>query len=188
MVNINLMPWREKRRELKQREFVTASIAVVMFSGLIVLAAYMYFDSEISNQQERNAMLDNEIRMLQQQVAEISRLREQKQQMIDRMGVIQSLQSDRPKIVHVFDQLTRTLPDGVFFKDVDRQGERIRIVGYAESSARISALIRRLESSEWFKDPRPTEIVAAPQYGEFASQFTMLVSIENPNSEDEEEG
>jgi type IV pilus assembly protein PilN len=187
MANINLLPWREKRRELKQREFATASIAVVLVCVLALLGVYTYFQGAISDQDERNARLDNEIRLLQVQVAEIASLRDQKQQMIDRMQVIQRLQGDRPKIVYLFDQLARTLPQGVFYKSVKREGERVQIVGIAESSARISALIRRLDASEWFNDPRPTEIKAAPQFGEFASQFTLVVAIENPNAVEEEE-
>lgn len=187
MANINLLPWREKRRELKKREFLTACIAVVLACVLALLGVYTFFEGQLSNQRDRNARLDQEIRMLQTQVAEIASLREQKQQMIDRMQVIQSLQGDRPKIVYLFDQLARTLPQGVFYKSVKREGERMQIVGIAESSARISALIRRLDASEWFFDPRPTEITAAPQYGEFASQFTLIVGIDNPNETEEEE-
>ena len=187
MANINLLPWRDKRRELKKKEFVQVCFLVVVAVAGLTFAVSQGYSAAQSNQAQRNALLDNEIRQLRLQVAEISSLREQKQEMIDRMTVIQSLQGDRPMIVHLFDQLARTLPQGVFYNTVKREGGRVQIVGIAESSARISALIRRLEASEWFADPRPTEIKAAPQYGELASQFSLVVQITKPEQDEEED-
>ncbi len=186
MANINLLPWRDKRREFKKKEFVQVCFLVAIAVVGVLFFVSQWYSTAQSNQAQRNSLLNNEIQQLRLQVSEIQSLREQKQQMIDRMTVIQSLQGDRPMIVHLFDQLARTLPQGVFYNSVKREGDSIQIVGIAESSARISSLIRRLDASEWFDDPRPAEIQAAPQYGEFASQFSLVVQITKPAQEEED--
>ncbi len=187
MVNINLMPWRDKRRELKRKEFLQVCLLILIGVGGTLFLVSGYYDAKISAQKQRNDRVQVEISALLGQVQEINELRKQKEAMISRMGVIQSLQGDRPMIVNIFDQLARTLPQGVFYRSVNRQGDRIQIVGIAESNARVSALVRQMDASEWFADPRPADIKAAPQFGEFATQFTLTVDITAPTDIAQEE-
>jgi len=187
MVNINLLPWREKRRDLKKKEFLQVCLLVAIAVGGVVFLVHSIIDSQVSAQAQRNERLQTEITDLTERVKEITELKKQKDAMIARMDVIQSLQGNRPMIVYIFDQLSRTIPSGVFYKSVTRTGASIEIVGIAESNARISELVRRLDASAWFADPRPTDIKAVPEFGEFATEFTLVLTISEPKSTEEEE-
>jgi len=187
MVNINLLPWREKRRDLKKKEFLQVCLLVAIAVGAVVFAVHSVIDAKVDSQVQRNERLQSEIADLTERVKEITELRKQKDAMIARMDVIQSLQGNRPMIVYIFDQLSRTIPSGVFYQSVKREGQRIEIMGIAESNARISELVRRLDASDWFADPRPTDIKAVPEFGEFATQFTLVLTISEPKSNEEEE-
>lgn len=180
MVNINLLPWREKHRDLKKKEFNLISLIIVIVTAVTVYAVTQYYAGLQQAQSVRNSSLNVEIRALTKKVTEITALKDQRKEMIARMEVIQSLQGDRPMIVYIFDQLVETLPKGVFFKSVSRNGMKINIVGIAESNSRLSALMRALDASEWFADPRTPDIKAAPEYGQYASQFSLNMTITPP--------
>jgi type IV pilus assembly protein PilN len=152
MIYINLMPWRERRRAERRKQFYSmVAVAAVIGAGL-VLAAHTYVNMLIEHQESRNQILQAEIRLLDQKIARISELDRQRQAVIDRIEVIQTLQASRPEAVHLFDQLVRTLPEGTYFRELRQEGERIRLVGRAESNARISALMRRVDDSPWLQD------------------------------------
>lgn len=180
MANINLLPWREERREELKKEYFAILVAAVVFAGLVVFAWHYYVSNQISNQQSRNAYLEENIRELSAQVKEINAMKTKREELKDRMRVIQDLQGNRPEIVHIFDQLVQTLPDGVFFSELSRSGSSITIEGTAESNNRVSSLMRRLDRSDWFTSPNLVSVTANPSFGEQANDFKLMVTISNP--------
>lgn len=152
MIQINLLPWRDRRREHRQKQFFAVLGGAVVVGGLLVFAAYAFMNAQIDNQNARNQMLQSEIRVLDRQIARIRELDEQRQMLNDRIEVIQTLQASRPEAVHLFDQLVLSLPPGMYFRELRREGDRLRLVGRAESNARISALMRRVDASPWLSD------------------------------------
>ena len=151
MMHINLLPWRERLREVRRREFLTIMMGFVIIAGGLVFLVDRYFNGEITMQQARNVFVRAEITLLDTQVAEINHLRQQKEDIRARMNVITDLQGTRPVIVRIFDEMVRTLPDGIFYEQVQRIEDVIAVEGIAESSARITELMRNLDDSEWFK-------------------------------------
>ena len=151
MMHINLLPWRERLREVRRREFLTIMMGFVIISGGLVFLLDRYFNGEITMQQARNVFVRAEITLLDAQVAEINQLRQQKEDIRARMNVITDLQGTRPVIVRIFDEMVRTLLDGIFYEQVQRIEDVIAVEGIAESSARITELMRNLDDSEWFK-------------------------------------
>ena len=150
-MHINLLPWRERLREERRREFLTIMMGFVIISGGLVFLLDRYFNGEITMQQARNVFVRAEITLLDTQVAEINHLRQQKEDIRARMNVITDLQGTRPVIVRIFDEMVRTLLDGIFYEQVQRIEDVIAVEGIAESSARITELMRNLDDSEWFK-------------------------------------
>lgn len=180
---INLLPWRAELREQKKKEFlaVLGASAVV---GLLVFAVwYMTIAGLIDHQKQRNEKIQNEISLLDQKVAEIESLKKQRNDMIDRMKVIQSLQGTRPLIVHIFDELVNKLPDGVFFTRVERKGDKILISGTAESNNRVSTLMRDLNNSEWMRNSVLTKVQANPSFGEQGTDFDLSVDVILPDND-----
>ncbi len=151
MAHINLLPWRERLREERRREFIFFLGITLVFGLSIILMVDRYFNREINQQTARNDFLRSQISTLDQQVAEINQLRQQKEDIRARMNVIANLQGTRPVIVRVFDELVKTLPEGVFYESLERVDNTIFIQGVAESSSRITELLRRLEESVWFE-------------------------------------
>jgi len=151
MMHINLLPWRERLREERRGEFLTIMMGFVIIAGGLVFRVDRYFNGEIIMQQARNVFVRAEITLLDAQVAEINQLRQQKEDIRARMNVITDLQGTRPVIVRIFDEMVRTLPDGIFYEQVQRIEDVIAVEGIAESSARITELMRNLDDSEWFK-------------------------------------
>lgn len=183
MANINLLPWREERRQELRKEFLVILAGTAVFALLAVLVANRVYTGWIDNQSNRNAYLQRNIDELNRQVQEIKELEAKRRQLIDRMKVIQDLQGTRPLVVHVFDELVRTLPDGVFYQSLARADKKIEISGVAESNNRVSSLMRQMDKSDWFENPNLTSVQAAPEYGDQASAFKMAVGISPPQEE-----
>ncbi len=187
MAQINLLPWREERRqELKKDFLVTTGLVIALAVGLLLLGDRMV-DGQIQHQKARNEYLTENIKVLDQQVAEIRELQKKRNQLLDRMRVIQELQGNRPIIVRVLDQLVRTVPDGVFYTNLQTKDKTITIRGVAESNNRVSSLMRRLDSSEWLASPNLDAVKAAPKYGDQANTFNLTVQIQAPASENKAE-
>jgi type IV pilus assembly protein PilN len=184
MARINLLPWREWERERRKKEFL-GNVAGVLVAGVVlVLGAGWYLDGKIDNQNARNAFLQQEITVLDQRIAEIQNLQKTRQDLLERMRVIQELQGNRPVIVRVFDELVRTLAKGVHFADLQMSGNRLAVAGVAESNNRISSLMRNLDNSEWFASPNLRSIKEDPtnvNYGAQASTFNLTFVQTNPN-------
>jgi type IV pilus assembly protein PilN len=185
MPNINLLPWREeRRRELKQEFFAVLGVVGVAGS-LCVALVWLAMNLSIDSQRGRNAFIQTHIADLELQVKEIKELKKRRSDLLDRMKIIQNLQGNRPVITRVFNELVKTLPDGVFFSNISLVGNQLSIVGTAESNNRVSSLMRKLDKSEWFVNPNLTQVKANPKVGEQASDFTMSVMLVLPGLEDE---
>lgn len=186
MARINLLPWREQlREERKQRFLVTLAGVFVLAAGTVFLAD-QYFNAAIEQQNARNDYVRKEIAVLDARIKEISELKTRRQQLLERMKIIQDLQGNRPIIGRVFDQLVRTLPDGVYFTGLKMTGKNIAIVGEAESNNRVSNLMRNLDASDWLDAPNLTEVKAltAGEWGQ-ANAFQLTVQQTQPAAEAE---
>jgi type IV pilus assembly protein PilN len=185
MAQINLLPWREERRAERKKEFLTALLVVALLAGLSLFITDQIINGEISYQQRRNAYLQENIAELDKQVAEIRDLQKRRNELIERMQIIQDLQGNRPIIVRIMDQLVRTVPDGLFYTSVVSSAGKITIEGVAESNNRVSSLMRRLEASDWLQEPNLDAVRAAPTYGDQATTFKLTVGVQLPKREEE---
>jgi type IV pilus assembly protein PilN len=186
MARINLLPWREQLREERKQRFLVAMGAVLALGAAAVFLGDQYLNNAIENQQARNDFVRKEIAVLDARIKEISELKTRRQQLLERMKIIQDLQGNRPIIGRVFDQLVRTLPDGVFFTGLKMTGKSIAIVGAAESNNRVSNLMRNLEASEWLTSPNLTQVKAVTAGAvDQANVFSLTVTQTQPGAEEE---
>ena len=190
MPRINLLPWREEQRTLRRNQFFVALGGTVGVAAIILVLGYITFNTVVDNQQKRNDFLKAEITSLDKRIEAIIDLEEKKDNLLERMEIIEQLQRSRPGIVHVFEELVKTLPDGVYLTSVKQNGDRLEIAGSAESNTRVSALMRNIDQSEWLTKPDLEVVeVRADQdaAGNRASQFTVFAQ-QIAQLEDEEEG
>lgn len=175
MIRINLLPHRELKRAARRRQFnVLFGIAVA--TGVIGVAlGHTVIAARQSTQEARNAFLTQEISKLDKQIIEIKKIREQTQALLERKQVVEVLQSNRTEVVHLFDQMIRLLPDGLYLKSFKQAGDIVSIGGYTQSSARVSTLMRSLEESPWFEQPNLVEIKAATVNNLRANEFLLSV-------------
>ena len=185
MANINLLPWREELREERRQEFVVGLGVTVAIAGMILFAGDRYVNNSINNQVELNDYLRTQITLLDEEIEEIRELQRQKAELTERMTVIQDLQGRRPVIVRLFDELARTLPDGVYYNTINRLGDAISFQGVAESNNRVSALLRSLADSVWFEGPSLQQISATGQGGQ-GNGFELNVQVTTPDPEEDE--
>ena len=153
MPRINLIPWREAERKRKRQEFGVGAVGALVVAGAIAFLVNLQMQSAINGQNERNQYLKSEISNLDKQIAEILELDAQKQRLLARTQVIEQLERSRPEIVHVFDQLARTLPDGVHLTSVKQTSRKIQLRGRAQSSTRVASYMRNIDGSEWLAEP-----------------------------------
>jgi len=187
MPRINLLPWREEDRKRRQREFLVAMAGSFVAAIVVVLVSIISYSQMISHQQDRNRRLENEITELEKSITEIDGLERQKERLLARMEIIEQLQRSRPEIVHLFDEVARRLPEGVYLNGMKQTGLEVEIKGVAQSSTRVSALMRQVDSSEWLTDPsvikvETTEIGPARQ-----AEFVVTVKQVRQNEEDGED-
>ncbi|SDK57405.1 PilN domain-containing protein [Microbulbifer yueqingensis] len=187
MANINLLPWRQEYREQKQNEFNQVLVVVVLAACVASFLWMKTVDGQISNQNERNQILQSEINVLNQQVAEIKELKKRRQQLEDRMRVIQELQGNRPLSVRYFDEMVRATPEGLWLTSLKRSGKTVQVSGVAESNHRVSSFMRNLDGSDWYESPNLTGVTAKPEFGEQASAFQMTVDVTGRKNNDEDE-
>ena len=184
MAQINLLPWREERRQTQKKDFLISIALVLVLGGALVMLADLVVNGQIDHQNSRNQYLVKNIKVLDKAVAEIRDLQKRRNQLLDRMQVIQELQGNRPIIVRVLDQLVRTVPDGVFYKKLTTKKKRITISGIAESNNRVSSLMRRLSASDWLAGSNLDVVNAAPKFGDQANMFKLSVTILPPKIEE----
>jgi len=173
---LNLLPWRELRRQEQDRQLLSASIGAWLLMGLVVFYGWYHMNGLIDHQEKRNDYLRTEIAKLDNKIREINELKDRKRALIARMEIIQQLQSDRTQIVHVFDDLVRKLPKGVYLTGLTKKNKRIILKGTAQSNARVSSLMNNLDSSNWFTNPDLEVVNARDQGGTRVSQFTLRVN------------
>ena len=187
MAKINLLPWREAYRKEKKDQFIAILIGVFIVSALLAYVWISSVEAAIDNQNSRNRLLETEIAALEKQVQEIAELKKVRDDLLTRIKVIQDLEGTRPVIVRYFDDLVRSVPDGVHLNSVVRTGDTISIEGIAESTNRVSSFMRNLEDSDWFTSPNLSSVTSAPAYGEQANSFVMSVRTSAPADQDSEE-
>ncbi len=183
MARINLLPWREERREERRKRFLLALIGVVVGSIGAVLIADQVITAAIERQVARNDYIGKQIAVVDERIKQISELKAHRQQLVERMRIIQDLQGNRQISGRIFDQLARTLPDGVYFTDVKMAGKSLSISGAAESNNRVSELMRNLDASDWFDAPSLNEVKAttAGQVDQ-ANTFELTVRQTQPKT------
>ena len=184
MIRINLMPHRAIRREALKRQFIGVAVAVALLGVGIWLLVHTFLADRIENQQGRNKYLEGEIVELDKQIEEIKKLREQTAQLLARKKIVESLQANRAEAVHLLDELVRQLPDGVYLKGIKQTGLKVAINGYAQSNARVSTLMRNLESSPWLEQASLVEIKSAMQDNQRLSEFQLNVTITRAKTEE----
>ena len=185
MANINLLPWREaQRRERNRATFVMCGV-IWGVAALLVFFAKMFMDSRIDHQEARNAYVQSEINALSKVIKEIEDLKGQRDKLLARMEVIQTLQSNRAQIVHVFDDLVTKMPNGVFYDNISKTSGKLTITGKAQSNNRISALMRNLDSSDWFDNTSLKVVDVIDQNGQSVSSFNVEVREEKQATADE---
>jgi len=173
MAHINLLPWREELRKQKQREFGILAASATLIAGLVVLLAHFHVDGLINNQNQRNAYLENEIEILNERIGRIKELEAMKENLLARMNVIQELQGSRPESVHLLDELVRTLPEGVHLKKFTQKSKSLTMTGIAESNARVSDYMRKIDTSEWLTGPRLNVIKTTESGRRRIANFTL---------------
>jgi type IV pilus assembly protein PilN len=163
VVRINLLPHREEKRAARQRQFISLAISLAILGLAVVGLVHGFLGAQIDNQKSRNTLLKGEIAKLDEQIKEIDKLRDQIQQVLARKQVVETLQANRSETVHLLDQLVRQLPDGVYLRSIKQTGAKVTLVGYAQSNARVSTLMRNIESSPWITQPELVEVKLVPQ-------------------------
>ena len=188
MANIDLRPWREERRKARQSQFVTILVGVLVAAAAVGWFWNQSVQNQISTQNSRNAYLENKIKELDSKIEEIQQLRSKREQLIDRMEVVQSLQGDRPIIVHVFEELVRSTPDGVYFRRLDSKGNTISISARADKAASISDFLRNLDASPWFDNTFMQKMESIKEGQEVVGHtFELRVNRINPLKKEEEQ-
>ena len=176
MARINLLPWREERRKLRQRQFNIVLGVVAVAGAFTVFLAWAGMDTAIANQDARNAYLADQIKLMDDKIAQIKDLQDTKQRLLARMQIIQQLQQSRPTEVHLFDQLVKTLPPGVFLNSVAQNGASLVLQGTAESSARVSTYLRNIDSSPWLGEPN-LQVVQKDNAKSGAQNFSITAKV-----------
>lgn len=184
MIRINLLPHREEKRKARRQQFIAMAGMIALLAGAIVALIHGINANDISNQQAKNEFLRREIAVLDKQIDEIKRLREQSDALLSRKQVIESLQANRAETVQLFNELARQVPEGVYLQTVKQTGSRINIVGYAQSNARVSNLMRNLDGSPLLQDPALIETRAATVGNRRVYSFNLNVGITQPKPED----
>lgn len=182
MATINLRPWREERRERLKKEFLQISGLVVLLALIVWGAGNRLVNGWIEYQKSRNDVLTKEIAVLDKKVKEIQELREKKADLVARMEVIQGLQGTRPRIVYIFDQLAKTVPEGVYYRSIELKDKKILVSGTAESSQRVSTLMRNIDESEWFENPNLNKMVANTAFSEQGNDFDLTFDVSKGQS------
>jgi type IV pilus assembly protein PilN len=184
MPRINLLPWREQqRRERKLAFFVALGVAAGV-AAVVAFAAYLMLGAMIDAQDQRNERLKGEIKVLDKQIEEINDLEAQKQRFIARMQIIEKLQRSRPEVVHLFDELVKAMPDGTYLTSIKESGTKLKFEGIAQSSTRVSTLMRNISASQWLRNPE-LEVVETAKDNTGGSHFVLDATQVSVAADDE---
>lgn len=188
MPRINLLPWREAQRKERKLAFLIALGAATVAAAVATFAAYLLFNSLVGSQEARNERLRTEIKALDLQIQEINNLETQKQRFISRMQVIEKLQRSRSEVVHMFDEVTGQVPDGLYLTSFKQNAKRLRFEGVAQSSTRVSTFMRNISGSQWMKDPELEKVetkqgqTTGSSFILYADQISTLDDSDSPQS------
>ncbi|UXY16107.1 PilN domain-containing protein [Chitiniphilus purpureus] len=181
MIRINLLPHREQKRQARQRRYLAIlGVAFAVAVGVVV-AGWLVLSARVATQDERNLFLESENKKLDAEIAEIERLKAERAALLARKQVVERLQSNRAEAVRIMDQLVRQVPEGIYFSSVSQEGGKLRLVGYAQSNARVSTLMRSLNDSDIFELPVLIVVRATQQKNQRLSEFTLEVKIVRPD-------
>lgn len=185
MPRVNLLPWRDEIRQDRERRFyISLAIAAALMVATVGIVQ-LVINGVIADQQARNTIITTEISRLNKQIKEIDELQAQKDALLARMNIIQSLQGTRPLVVHLFDDLVRALPDGAYTSSIAQSGNKLVIEGFAQSNARVSAFMRNIENSQWLAEPTLTVIRTAESARGKTSQFTLRAKQWSPVADED---
>jgi type IV pilus assembly protein PilN len=188
MARINLLPWRAERRKQRQKEF-GVMLGFAALAGVVLwFLVNTYYNNQIDGQNERNAFLQGQIKQLDAQITEIEELDRQRARLLARKDVIEQLQANRSQMVHLFDSLVRTIPDGVVLTAIKQEGEKLTLEGRSQSNARVSTYMRNLEGSGWMTKPDLSIIEAKDGVAGLPYTFRLGVQLANPNAPKDEDG
>ena len=182
MPRINLLPWREDERKKRQQNFMISMAGSLIAGIVVVVLTIVAYAQMVDYQQSRNLRLESEIVELEKSISEIDGLEAQKERLLARMEIIERLQRSRPEIVHLFDEMTRQLPEGVYLNGMRQSGMSVELQGVAQSSTRVSALMRQIDASEWMTDPGVIK-VETTESGP-ARQAEFVVNLKQVNRDD----
>jgi type IV pilus assembly protein PilN len=179
MIRLNLLPHREQRRQARRRQFISLALSLSILGLAVVALGHVILANQIENQASRNNLLKSEITKLDAQIKEIDKLREQTLALLSRKQVVETLQTNRTEAVHLLDQIVRQIPDGIYLRSVKQADARVTLVGYAQSNARVSTLMRNIEGSPWLEKPALVEIksVQLPNVAGRANEFTLNLQV-----------
>lgn len=177
MPRINLLPWREKERKLRRREFGVAAAAAAFAAAIFTGGGMLVYQSWIDGQNEQNALLKKEIVKLDAQIADIQDLENRKQRLVARMEIIEKLQRSRPEVVHLFDEVVKTVPEGVYLTQIKQANRKLEIHGVAQSSTRVSTFMRNIDTSAWMANPQLQVVEAAKDSPTGGSNFTLFTEV-----------
>ena len=180
MAHINLLPWREELRQEQVRQFATITVLSLALTGAIIVLVHVTFSNQIDHQIFRNKLLQDEITRLDESLKQIESLEDKKEQLLARMDVIQSLQHQRPQIVHLFDDFVRTVPEGIYLSQIKQTGNELMIQGVAESNGRVSAYMRNIDKSEWMATPK-LKVIETKKGTLRSNDFTLISSQSSPD-------
>ena len=184
MPRINLLPWREQERKVRRREFGVAAGAAVVAALVFALGGKLVYSSWIDAQNQKNNILRKEIVKVDAEIADIQDLEDRRQRLLARMEIIEKLQRKRPEIVHQFDELVRTVPDGVYLSSLKQTGKKLEIKGVAQSSTRVSTFMRNIDSSTWMDSPELQVVETAKDSPTGGSSFTVFANTVGVNLEE----
>ena len=174
---INLLPHREEARKRARKHFTLVSFGTAVVGLLLGFLIYQFYERQIQVQNERNEFLQAEIKKLDKDIADINELKNQIQALLARKQIIETLQADRAQTVYLLDQMVRQMPEGIYLRSMKQAGQRVHLVGYAQSNARVSTLMRNVEASPWLQNPVLIEVKAATVDKKRVSEFTMYLEL-----------
>lgn len=187
MARINLLPWRAELKKQQQQEFLSAGGLAVLLVGVIFFAIHMHIEGLKQHQESRNQRLRSEIAIVDKKIVEIRAIEDKKAKLLTKIDVIQKLQESRPLIVHLFDEVAKTAPDGIYLTTFTQSDRGLTFNGKAESNARVSAFMRSIEASQWLHEPSLNIIQAkAKTKVEQLSDFVMLAKLLDKTHLDED--
>lgn len=185
MAKINLLPWREELRKDRQQEFIGIIAAVALASAALVWFVTGNVEGQWKAQKSRNAFVQKEMSVLSEQISEIQQLRDKREQLLERMKLIQDLQGNRPIIVRLFDEIARSIPDDLYFTSLDIKGAQVTVQGRAKSNNRVAALMRNFDDSDWFESPNLISVKA--EKGGYNTFEVTMTQVDPKNSDQEDE-